>query len=186
MRIMPGKQAREPDMQIRDTQRSRVYAAERKVQHLGKKLPDVTDVERYIAHNMKRKAILRRYPGAADKTAVKDGRGTRNALAYGDYAIGIPLWARQEIVVLHEMAHIIAARTHGQYNIAAHGWQFCAIFLDLVRFCADREIHDALKASFDEHKVRYKAPRKCKPLSPEQRAVLVERLSVARANKETT
>lgn len=167
-------------MSVRDNQRSRVYKAERCLWGDAKPLREVKDIEAFMKKQLSRKAILKRYPDATRTIQVADGRGTRKALAYGDYKISIPLWARNEAVVIHEIAHIIAHRTYGQYRIAGHGWEFCSVFLDLVRFIMKREAHDALKKSFKEHRVKFTKPKKRKPLTPEQKAVLVERMKNAR------
>ena len=171
-------------MRPRDIQRKKVYDAERALLPIAKPLMEVSDVERYIKKNMARKAILRRYPKASRSVNVRDGRGTRRALAYGTHSISLPLWARNESIVLHEMAHIIAAR-HFQGH-AGHGWEFCAVMLDLVRFCMGTEAHATLLASYKANKVRYRAPRKRAPMTPEQRAALAQRLATARAAKTIT
>lgn len=181
------------DMEIemrdaRDSQRLRVYKAERRVHHLGKPLREVEDIQRFIQKQLKRKAITSRYPDATRPIAIHHGGGRRNACAYGGWKISIPLWARNELIVIHEVAHIVTNRHYGdkRSGVAGHGWQFCAVFLDLVRFIMGKEAHDALKASFKEHKVRFTAPRKKKWLTPEQKAALAERLAAARAAKPTS
>lgn len=154
-------------MSIRDTQRSRVYKAEKAIwpTHMGRPLREVADVQRFIKKQMKRKAITRRYPDAAKTVHVHDGGGKRAASAYGTWKISLPLWARHELVVIHEMAHIVAHRHYGERNIAGHGWQFCAVLLDLVRFIMGKETHDALKASFKANRVRFTKPR-ARPTNP--------------------
>jgi putative metallohydrolase (TIGR04338 family) len=168
---------------LRDSQRSKVYKAERVLLRFAKPLREVSDVERYLKKELKRKAITSRYPDAADAFRVKDGRGTRRALAYGDHTISIPLWARNEAIVLHEAAHVITTRHINTRQAAAHGWQFCEALLVLVRFIMGAEAHDALKKSFKDNKVRFTKPRERKPLTDEQRAVLAARLAAARAAK---
>jgi putative metallohydrolase (TIGR04338 family) len=172
-------------MSLRDTQRSRVYKAEKAIgtTHSGERLREVRDVERFIKKQFARKAITRRYPDATRAVKIHDGGGRRAAAAYGTWKISLPLWARCELVIIHEMAHIIAHRHYGECNIAGHGWQFCAVFLDLVRFIMGREAHDALKASFKKHKVRFAQSRTRAPLSPERKAELAARLAAARAAK---
>lgn len=170
-------------MRLRDTQRSRVYKSERKVLHFAKPLREVKDIERFIKKQLKRKAITRRYPDATREVLVHDGGGKRNASAYGGWKISIPLWARSDLIVIHELAHIVAHRHYRGSSIASHGWQFCAIYLDLVRFIMGREAHDALKASFKAHKVRFTQPRTRAPMSPERKAELAARLAAARAAK---
>ena len=160
----------------RDNQRSKVFKAEDKARKGDERpLPKVDDIERYLTRNMGRKTLERRYGETimGRMTKVADGRGTRHALAYGGYKIGIPLWARSEWVVLHEMAHIIHSRINGAKSRrqpmpahaanlvggASHGWQFCAIFVDLVRYCCGAEAAEKLKTEFKAGKVRYKKPR---------------------------
>lgn len=167
---------------MRDSQRKRVYTAEHVLMNYAKPLPTVKDVERFIKKQMERKAILKRYPHANKETAVADGRGCKRALAHGTRKISIPIWARNDWVVIHEMAHIINARENW-WPKAAHGWEYCSIYLDLVRFIMGVEAHDALKASFKKHKVKYKKPKSRKPLTPEQKAALAERLKAARLAK---
>lgn len=170
---------------VRDSQRSRVYKAERRVHHLGKPLREVEDIQRFIKKQLARKAITSRYPDATRPIAVHHGGGRRNACAYGGWKISIPLWARNELIVIHEIAHIVTNRHYGdkRSGVAGHGWQFCAVFLDLVRFIMGREAHDALKASFKAHKVRFTKPRTRAPLSTERKAELAMRLAAARAEK---
>lgn len=168
---------------VRDSQRSRVYKAERHVHHLGAPLREVKDIERFIKKQLARKAITRRYPDATRRVEVGDGRGRRAACAWGDWKISIPLWARHEVVVIHELAHIVTNRHFGSYGVAAHGWQFCSVFLDLVRFIMGREAHDALKGSFKKYRVKFSKPRARKPLTDEQKAALAARLAEARHRK---
>lgn len=168
---------------LRDTQRKKVYNAEAVLLRFAKPLREITDIEKYLRKQLARKAITSRYPDAAEAMRVKDGRGTRKALAYGTYAISIPLWARNEAIVLHEAAHVITSRHIDRRKASAHGWQFCETLLVLVRFIMGREAHDALKQSFKDHKVRFSKPRERAPLSEEQKAALRERLAKARAAK---
>lgn len=55
---------------------------------------------------------------------------------------------------------------------AAHGWQYAAIYLDLVHFCMGKEAADALKAAFKDHKVRFR-PKRQRTVTPQQ----IERLA---------
>jgi putative metallohydrolase (TIGR04338 family) len=166
----------------RDTQRKRMYTAEHVLDQFAKPLREVSDVEKYVTRVLARQSILRRYPKLNPDVKVKDGRGTRRALAYGSHAISIPLWARNEGIVLHELAHTIAARHYRPYEIASHGWQFAAIFLDLVKSMMGSAAHDALRAAFKTHKVRYTEPRR-RDLTPEQKDALRARLAAMRASK---
>jgi putative metallohydrolase (TIGR04338 family) len=96
---------------------------------------------------------------------VGDGRARRKACWDANvYEIKLPQWARTEAVILHEMAHWIVDRaamvgTYGrgrQYDAdhAAHGKEFAAVFLELVRLQLGAEATKALKASYKAHRVK--------------------------------
>lgn len=187
-------------MKERDNQRSKLYKAERvALEGRAKPLPSVKDVERYLVKQSKRKPLQERYGSVVDlqrwSMQVKDGRGRVKACAFHDArSIAIPRWARNDWVVLHEWAHIIHMRLSSAYSRggtrtveldggAAHGWQFAAIYLDLVRFCMGREAWSALKEAFRSHKVRYRAKRP-RSMSPETRQALSERMALARAARQ--
>jgi putative metallohydrolase (TIGR04338 family) len=180
---------------MRDSQRKRVYTAERAAfpdcsETSDPTLPTVEDIERYVKKVWGSKRVQAAFPRStlhySRVPEVADGRGCRRAIAYGTYQITIPKWARREWVVLHELAHIIVERErlHPKNEIADHGWHFCEVYLKLVLYMMGREAHDALKASFKKHKVKFTQPRERKPISDEQRAVLAARLAAARALKK--
>lgn len=66
---------------------------------------------------------------------VRDGRGARFARG-GMRGIKLPVWARQPVVVLHETAHMIAAR-RGLAD--AHGPLFMRLFIQLLATYAGQE-----------------------------------------------
>lgn len=148
---------------MRDTQRSRLYKAEAVLNSFAKPLREIEDLQKYTQRILSRQSVQRRYPNLNPHVKVKrPARGQRRALAYGSRTISLPLWARNEAIVIHEVAHTIAARHHRHEDIAAHGWQFAAIMLTLVKSMMGKEAHDALKASYKAHKVSYLAPRSVK------------------------
>lgn len=160
-------------MAERDSQRQKVYNAEREALiPLQKSIPSVKDVEKYTKKVFSRATIKKRFGNKilVRGVDVSDGRGCRNAMAYGGSQIVIPVWARNDRVILHELAHIIHNRIiHFPHYAetdarkfktgASHGWEFCAIYLTLVRFMMGVEAEKALKASFKKHRVRYKPKR---------------------------
>lgn len=108
-------------MRERDTQRSKLYRAERAaLSSIASPLPTVGDIERYLEGQSARATLRSRYGKAVDvsdwKLRVTDGRRCRRALAYGTYKIAIPRWARNDWVVLHEWAHIVHARITAMEN----------------------------------------------------------------------
>lgn len=159
----------------RETQRIKLYKAETVLRKYAQPLPEITDIERYIKKVFQYAHLKRRYGDHLLRDIiVKDGRGCRNALAFGRFSIAIPLWARDTHIVLHEVAHIIAHRVYGTYKIAGHGWEYAGVYLEVVRAAMGVEAHNELKASFKKHKVRYTKPVK-RQLTDEQREALRQR-----------
>ena len=172
----------------RDTQRRRVYKCDPYVVALAKPLPQVRDVERFVKRIWSMQRVRDAYPRATRSAmptpTVGDGRGRRNAGGCWE-GILIPIWARNEAIVLHELAHTICIREHG-FTAAGHGWQFASIYLKLVLYGMGRNAHDVLKAVMKTHRVRFTAPRKSRPLDPERRATCINSLLVARLKKAMT
>lgn len=190
----------------RDNQREKCYRAEREaLWPITTALPTVKDVERYLKRQSKRATLVSRYGRAVNLTEhtmeIKDGRGRRNACAFESYAIALPLWARSDVVALHEWAHVIHKRLNwsgamlpenkgtrtaelsDQYA-AAHGWQWAAIFLDLVTFCIGREAAAAFKTALRKHHVRFKPKRQRS--APVDREAMIARMAKARAARAMT
>jgi putative metallohydrolase (TIGR04338 family) len=170
-------------MRERDTQRSRVYKCDWAMEPLSKPLPAVRDVERFVKKVFNSKRVQAAFPKACRWSrlpTVGDGRGRRRAFGW-EGGIKIPVWARTDFVVIHELAHTITMREGNRE--AFHGWQFCSVYLKLVLYLLGREAHDALKAAFKANRVRFTEPRKHKPLDPERRAALISRLATYRTRK---
>jgi hypothetical protein len=79
---------------------------------------------------------------------IKDGRGTRIARG-GIHYINLPMWARTELIVLHEVAHTITDRKWGHYNIAGHGAEYMSVFTDLLAWHFDVPIGKVRKSARD-------------------------------------
>ncbi len=166
----------------RDTQRARVYKSDAALVAIAKPLPMVRDVERFTKRMFGMKRVQEAFPSSArySMPRVGDGRGRSHACG-GEWEIKIPLWARNEAVVIHELAHTIALREFGRRGDAAfHGWQFCSVYLKLTLYGMGREAHDVLKAAFKKNRVRFTAPRAKRQLTDEQRQALADRLALGR------
>lgn len=173
----------------RDSQRSKVYAAERDWRHsaaLGgihrfEHFATYKECERYVNKTLKRKRVAAKY--RADFNHYKFNRGIavthggRNGWAHshGGYITLSPL-ARNTAMLLHETAHELLPRH------VTHGWQYAAAMLFLVRAVLGKDEERALKAEYRKHKVKYRKPIK-RHITPEQRAILVERIAKARTAK---
>ena len=166
---------------LRDSQRGKVYAAERGLRS-GRRFETLAACQRYvdiIISGATYRQIVQEYKGwSADSgVEVRPGRGARRAFQRRN-TITLPRWARSELVILHELTHV--ATRDGP----AHGWQFCDAFLRLVSAYMFPSDWRAMKASFKEHRVRFRKPRKARRRpTAAQRAVLIERLRAARAAK---
>lgn len=159
----------------RDSQRSKLYKAEKVLDSLSARLETIPEVEAYMDKVLSSAPIQRRYAKHLRRQiTVKDGRGVRTAKGCR-YWVKLPRWARTQYIVLHEVAHSLTQRIHGD-DVAGHGWQYAAIYLDLVRFGMGTEAHATLKASFKAGKVRFTEKRK-REATPEQ----LQRLAVMRA-----
>lgn len=171
-------------MRERDSQRSRVYRAENKAfssqPEASTWLETTADIERYLRYVVSLKRVTDSWPVLKQPVAVHDGRGLTRASA-NQWSITMPNIYRKKWIVLHELSHVIHQRQVSTCRSAFHGWQYAEIYLRLVLLVLGREAHDALKASFKAHGVKYKEPAKRQPLSPERRAQLVLQLQAARA-----
>jgi putative metallohydrolase (TIGR04338 family) len=167
----------------RDSQRSKLYTAEHSLYH-GRKFGSIEEVQGYVTRLTHSKWWTSREADyeyfRARRILVKDGRGRRSACgSYSGRYISLPAgWARSELVILHEIAHVITDPN----KYAAHGREFAANFLDLVRHQMGVEVYVTLRNSFRTWGVRYKPKKK---LTQEALAVLRERgRTLAAARRE--
>jgi putative metallohydrolase (TIGR04338 family) len=146
----------------RDSQKTRVYNAERALQ-CGDQGWTYRETQKYVNDITKTRWWQNR--GGPPFVLVKDGRGTTWAKAWDPYTtdkgedrpatISLPRWARDPVVVLHELSHILTPDTE-----AAHGPAYCANYLTLVKRFIGEEAHRTLRDSFKEHKVKWYSERK--------------------------
>ena len=175
---------RQNKRRTRDNQRSKVYKADNVLKQYSEPLPSVADVEQYVRKVWDRKVLQKAFPNALGRLwalpYVKDGRRNRTAKGCSLYIV-IPRWARNSAVVLHELAHVITSREH--QGVAAHGPEYCRVFLRLVQSMMGSEAHDKFKDTMKELKIRHRLKKACKPISMERRLQLLETLAVARAKR---
>lgn len=171
----------------RDTQRKKVYQAEgaafAKDSEANVELSTVADIEKFVNHVFSMKRVQKAFPrafGNWDTPSVGDGRARRRA-GGNVYGIHMPKWSRCKWIVLHELAHTISLRVDSR--IAFHGWEYCETYLLLVRYVLGLESYNRLKDSFKSHRIKFRAPRKRREITTEQRVALIERMAIARAAK---
>ena len=124
----------------RDTQRSKVYGWERQF------FTKPTDQEMTLSECATLANKVSKHFKMWD-VRIKDGRGTRSAYSYGG-AIGLPKWARQPVVVLHEMAHEVHRKV-GRYRQAVHGREFVGIHMYLLVKFGGFSINELVKSAND-------------------------------------
>ncbi len=184
----------------RDSQRSKLYTAEFTCPwyKTAGRMESVEECQAFVDKVVASDWLHREFAATAPwvKIVVEDGRGRRSACAYTiGNRISMPVWSRSRAIVLHELAHHVVddtyrrdykrrQHTHGskaEYTPpAAHGWEFAACQLALVRHFMGVKEHDELREAFRKHKVRYKARR---VLSPEQRAASAARFAAMREGR---
>jgi len=137
---------------LRDTQRSKVYKAEWRIPNRGKKFETMDEVNAYVEH-ICRSSFWKKMKGAR-AIDIKDGRGRRSACAFDTITIALPKWARQEIVILHELTHTLV--NFDYHNpVPCHGREFTSTMLKLVKRYMGKKAHEELKASFKQLNVHY-------------------------------
>lgn len=193
----------------RDAQRARCYKAEREAftfypgrvlrsdpkatlgdYKYGKLMgvTQMTELQTLIGHS---KRLIDKYRGGQPKVVdLKiDSRRTRGGAASYGGVIKYSPRAMLDWIVCHEMAHELNDRTFGvpgdvDHQHASHGWRFCAIYIDVVRWVMGAEAAEALKASFKRHKVRFTAPPKKRAKKDPTPAQLAARAKFAAQAKE--
>ncbi len=169
-------------MRPRDSQRQKLYDAERAAFGPTKTLSTVAEVQAY-ADKVTGSKWWASQPRLSTRTiTVSDGRGSGNARAVSSYRIQMPTHMRSEWVTLHEIAHCAMGQRHGWDGVAAHGWQFAEFYLALVRRFLGVAAHDQLRDAFKAKRVKYRPPRTspAPALTDEQRAANIDRLAAAR------
>lgn len=160
--------------QKRDTQRARVYRAERAAfygyngsgekQLLYGKSYDTLRGKR----NRVKKIVSSKWWKKKSRASSIQVRHFDKQLYGGEaYTFSIYMGIREadEWVLIHELAHVLLktarfdySRKIGipyTYDIRAHGRAYCRIFLALVRRFIGTEAYHALRLSFKKHNVKY-------------------------------
>lgn len=136
---------------MRDTQRQRVYDAERKVPASPIGTGSMNEIVAFVEKVVGSAWWQRR---SRVRTVIcKDGRGRVNACAYGN-TIKIPRWGRSKMVVLHELAHVL-----NDSGGAPHGREFAAAYLALVDRFGEPEAGKQLRAAYAEKRVRWRGAK---------------------------
>lgn len=133
---------------MRDSQRSKVYAAERVVVDQAgiSRIYYVDDIKIFIDNFCSKVWFKRRF--GLRSIQVKDGRGKRRASGGGN-TITMPIWSRNQLFILHEVAHCLAP------SGCHHNWEFVKTYLDLVYYVLGEDTYKILREKFKKHRVKY-------------------------------
>ena len=162
----------------RDTQRSRVYAAESQVARIidarldyptiqlfgsavvvpdDRKFGDLESVQRYVDGVLGLNWVRTRWPESASRPVVVRARAGASRAHYERDTATIALppfevgggWALRELVVLHELAHHAT-----EAAVALHGPEFAANVLELVSELLGAEAEFLLRTTYVENGVQ--------------------------------
>lgn len=139
----------------RDSQRQRVYDAEREVEDFdrpadGMDAPFSIHETRAFVRTITRSRWWRnRTRRFYWNVPVKDGRGRRNGGGTPDGYITMPRWSRTPMVICHELAHVATPA-----NKAAHGRTYCGWYLALVRQFVSEEAYQQLRDALKRRRVK--------------------------------
>jgi len=147
----------------RDNQKSRHYAAERFLYDAGKTViktgsknfPELTfnltkqssihDCQSYLNIICDQYWFRQRF--GERKIYIESGRG--GGKAFGGRRITLGTWARNEAIILHELAHCLAPHQ------TKHGAEFAGILLFLVKNAFGADVAKQLRESYKTHRVKY-------------------------------
>lgn len=147
-------------MEVRDNQKSRHYAAERFLYDAGKtvikngkhettwnlnKQSSIHDCQSYLNVICDQYWFRQRF--GERNIHIRSGRG--GGKAFGSTRITLGTWARNEAIILHELAHCLAP-----YK-TKHGAEFAGILLFLVKNAFGADVARQLRESYKTHRVRY-------------------------------
>lgn len=133
--------------ETRDNQRQRLYDAEHSCHPWRQTIP-TADLQAWVDDLMAMRAIQSRW--GQIKITVQLTHGGGRAQIWGR-VIRLGVAARNEWVILHEIAHQLV----GTHHVADHGKEFAGIMLFLVKTRLGTAEWEKLRAAFKEHRVRY-------------------------------
>lgn len=173
----------------RDSQRSKLYTAERFAFEVAREINDkiifgvdsvacqsikkIEDIQKLVDKITFSKWWAKEFKHNVGVTVTHNSGRTGADACHIDMRIRIATNMRMKYVVLHELAHIAANIKHNDQ--CSHDRRFAAAYLKLVRKYLGKEQADALRNEFKNQKVRYR-PAVRNKMNPMQRKIAVERI----------
>jgi putative metallohydrolase (TIGR04338 family) len=131
----------------RDSQRSRLYRAEGEVD-AGRRLPTVERMQAWVDGLVATDWFVARWGERSFE--VRPGFGHRRATADENGVLQMPKWARNELVLLHEVAHCLTPPA-----FASHGPEYAGVLLTLARRGMGPGTAQLLEDAFARERVRW-------------------------------
>ena len=162
-------------MKQRDNQKAKVYKAERILQDHKSSMKPMTigECQKFVNRVLARKAIIKIYGKRYIAVERGKGGGRASGSAYSGRVITLGVWARQPVVILHEIAHHLAGLD------AEHGPHYASVMLKLVRSVLGKEAYETLLGSYAYNRVRVegKGGKVAKARCPQSRKAWMEEQS---------
>jgi hypothetical protein len=133
----------------------------------------ISECQKFVNRVLARKATIKIYGKRYMAVERGKGGGQASGSAYSGRVITLGVWARQPVVILHEITHHLAGLD------AEHGPHFTAVMLKLVRSVLGKEAHEKLLGSYAYHRVRVegKGGKVAKARCPQSRKAWMEEQS---------
>jgi len=148
---------------MRDSQRQKVYDAERQARdslyYDNTVWSDVKDIQIYVDKLLKSAWYQTRseLPCILVQEARANKRcATAHLQSMSTGVITLPIWAYNELTVLHEIVHCILQRSDHFREFAGHGREFTKMYLQLVKRQMRNDVYETLLFFFKKEKVRYR------------------------------
>lgn len=174
-------------MRPRDNQKQRLYDAEGQacMKHGGRSKYVQTianaEVQTWVDKVLDNRAVRNRWPNHSVQAVLKKGGsayGYRDGAYLGSgkrHRITLPLFARNEWVILHEIAHCL---TPSQY--APHGPEFAGVMMHLVKSVLGKDAATLLRAAYRDKRVRSNTKAVPKPKAVPTKAAVAAKAAAAK------
>lgn len=127
---------------MRDTQRGRVYKAERRMSTKGQEYASLDEMKKRIDRIATSKWWKFHFASTGKLTVVRQRGGAR---ATGTFMVSFGKSMQYDLWIMHELGHIAVARWKGNHR---HGPEFTRAYLLLVRRYMGASVADELKTHF--------------------------------------
>lgn len=144
------------DNQEIDSQRQKLYDAQKPVDDYSAQFTEMESVAYEVADILRSAWWQRRY--GTGTIILRPGNGARRANAKGDSVSGnlnFPRFSRHQRTIIHELIHLTVPRPH-----APHGRLYASRYLEAISWRLGSDAGDALKEGYRKENVKWHPRRK--------------------------